>query len=290
MLSGKRPPGTTAVYGGQPIKRQIEHLRNNPEIVVATPGRVIDHYKRHTISFSHFTTVVLDEVDRMFDMGFRKDIRYILKNCTRRRQTLFLSATLPKEIMRLAEQHTTDPIRISAVDKGPATVSTMEQRYFAVARPRKLPLLKALLDREDPALALIFARTKAMTDKLGKILRDEGLPVRHIHGDMPQTKRDRALQQFREGKVKLLVATDVMGRGIDVPNVSHVINYDIPENPEDYLHRIGRSARMNAQGKAFTFVEPTEGEQLTSVEMLCNTLIEPDAIEGFDSGVKRRGR
>ncbi len=284
-LSGGGRPRAVAVYGGAPIKQQIDRLRKVPEIVVATPGRVIDHSRRHTVSFHDFSVVVLDEVDRMFDMGFRKDIRAILRKCTNRRQTMFLSATLPEDIMRLADQFLSDPIRISALDEDKPSVETLDQRYFSVVRERKLPLLLEVFKRESPELALIFTRTKHGADRLGKELRRRNYNVRHIHGDLPQQKRNRVITQFRERAIQFLVATDLMGRGIDVPGISHVINYDIPENPEDYLHRVGRSSRMNAPGKAFTFVTPEQGHEITAIEMLCNRLLDKDEIPGFDTGI-----
>lgn len=290
MLAGKHPPAATAVYGGQPIKRQIERLRSDPEIVSGTPGRLIDHHKRGTIAMHSFTTVILDEVDRMFDMGFRRDIAYILRQCENRRQTLFLSATMPDPIMKLAERHTHDPLRISVVDESAPSVASLDQAYFSVAEERKQALLLELIRRDDPRLGLVFTRTKNGCEKLGRSLRKRKLAVRWIHGDMPQQKREKALNEFRQGEITFLVATDVMGRGIDVPGVSHVINYDIPRNPDDYLHRTGRSARMNAPGKAYTFVTPEEGDELTAVEILCNTLLKKDEIPDFDNGVKRRPR
>ncbi len=287
-MTGRRPPSAVAVYGGAPIKRQMERLAKDPEIVVATPGRVLDHYRRKTVHFSRFTIAVLDEVDRMFDMGFRKDIRMILGKCTNRRQTMFLSATLPPDIMRLGDRFLRDPIRLSAVDDANPSVETLDQRYFSVAKERKLPLLIEVLTREKPELALIFTRTKHGADRLGSALRKRKFNALHIHGDLPQQKRDRVVGQFRERKIQMLVATDLMGRGIDVPNISHVINYDIPENPEDYLHRVGRSSRMNAPGMAITFVTPEQGNEITGIEMLCNRLLHKDEIAGFDNGVRPR--
>lgn len=282
-------PRAVACFGGQPIKKQITQLRADPQIVAGTPGRLLDHFERKTITPSRFSIVVLDEVDRMFDMGFRRDIDRILRQCTNRYQTLFLSATMPADVMRLADKYLTDPIRISTVsDNDNPAVETLDQYYFTVAKNRKLPLLLELFKREEPELSLIFTRTKAGADRLYKELKKHDFNVDHIHGDLPQEKRTRAMAKFREGKVKVLVATDLMGRGIDVPGVSHVINYDIPDNAEDYLHRVGRSSRMNAPGKAFTFVIPDQGDLLTNVEMLCNTLMEQDEIEGFDNGVKRK--
>jgi len=287
-MSRKQPPRATAVYGGAPIKRQMDRLRTEPEIVVATPGRILDHFRRRTVAFHRFSVVVLDEVDRMFDMGFRKDIRKILRECTNREQTMFLSATLPEDIMRLADQFLKNPVRVAALDEDRPSVETLDQRYFSVAQERKLPLLLEVIKRENPELALIFTRTKHGAERLGTALRKRRLNSRHIHGDLPQSGRNRVITEFREGKIQLLVATDLMGRGIDVPGISHVINYDIPDNAEDYLHRVGRSSRMNAPGKAFTFVTPEQGGEITAIEMLCNRLLDQDVIDGFDNGVRRR--
>ncbi len=288
QLAGKHPPTPLAVYGGQPIHRQTERLRQKPDIIAATPGRIIDHSKRKNIAFHRFSILVIDEVDRMFDMGFRRDISYIVGRCTNRRQTMFLSATLPEDIMRFAERFAEDPIRISVVDEARPSVETLDQRYFTVTKRKKFQLLTKLLERERPERALVFTRTKRAADRVGHALRKQNVSVGWIHGDLPQTKRDAALDSFRKGRVHVLVATDVMGRGIDVPAISHVINYDIPENCEDYLHRTGRSARMNAPGMAFTFVTPDEGDELTRIEMLCNRLLEPDKIADFDSGMRKR--
>ena len=287
-LLGQAPPRSTAVYGGTPIKRQIDELRRKPEIVVATPGRLLDHVQRKTIDLAEFSLLVLDEVDRMFDMGFRKDITNILRRCTRRRQTLFLSATLPWETMRLAEQFLHDPIHVSAIDERGPSVETLDQRYFAVMEQRKLLLLIKILQRDKPELSLIFTRTKRGAERLGKELQRRGYKAMYIHGDLTQSRRQKALDNFRAHNIQLLVATDVMGRGIDVKGISHVINYNVPENPKDYLHRVGRSGRMNAPGKAFTFVTPSQGAEITAIETLCNHLLERDIIPGFDDGIPSR--
>ena len=281
-LSGNRSPHAIAVYGGTSINQQIERLRKDPEIIVATPGRVLDLSRRGAISFNRFTLVVLDEVDRMFDMGFINDIQTIIRGCTNRRQTMFLSATLPKDIMRLAERYLCNPIRVSAVDDDAPSVETLDQRYFSVREENKLQLLLKVLGRENPELALIFTRTKIRAERLGEELQRRKYNARHIHGGLPQNKRNRTISNFRERTIQLLVATDLMGRGIDVPGISHVINYDIPDNPGDYLHRIGRSGRMNAPGKAFTFVTPRQGKEITAIEMLCNRLLDADEIPGFN--------
>jgi len=290
-LAGDGSPRAVAVVGGKSIEAQTEKLRANPEIVAATPGRLLDLNQRRALSLGAFSVIICDEVDRMFDMGFRKDIREILNRCTGRKQTLFLSATLPEEIMRMANRFLHDPIGISVVSDDDPSVGTLDQRYFAVAPDRKLTLLVKLLEREKPELALIFTRTKRGAERLGLHLQKRGWKALYIHGDLPQNQRDRAVADFRKKKIPILVATDVMGRGIDVTGISHVINYDVPENPEDYLHRVGRSARMDAPGKAFTFVIPDQAELLTAIEILVNRLIEADFIPGCESdGEGDRGR
>ena len=284
-LAGKGPPRVLAAYGGTRLFPQISELKEKPEIVVGTPGRLMDLGQRKALNFGDFRVIVLDEVDRMFDMGFRRDIARILGQCRKREQTLFLSATLPPEIMRLAERYLKKPIRISAVEEESPSVESLEQAYFIVSPRRKRSLLERLLEREKPELTLIFCRTKRGVERLGKALGNKYRST-FVHGDLSQKERDRAVNRFREGKVKILVATDLMGRGIDVPGITHIINYDIPEYPEDYLHRVGRSARMEAKGKAFTFVTPEQGEALTKIEMLCNIMLPDDKIEGFDPGLE----
>ena len=284
-MTGTGSPHSLAVYGGTKIEPQIKRLQKNPEIVVGTPGRLLDHGQRHTIDFSDFTIVVLDEVDRMFDMGFRKDIGAILKQCKNRKQIMFLSATLPPEIMRLAERFLRDPIRISAVEDENPSVEALDQSYFAVSARRKFALLDRLLKRDNPELALIFCRTKRGTEKIGRRLREKHYNSSFIHGDLTQSGRDQAVNSFREGKINILVATDVMGRGIDVPGITHIINYDLPDNPEDYLHRVGRSARMESAGKAIAFITPEQGELLSGIEMLCNIMLREDQMSDFHAGL-----
>lgn len=284
-LSGSDRPTAVAIYGGKPIKAQINKLQHQPDIVVATPGRLLDHAGRGTIDLSAFSVVVMDEVDRMFDMGFRPDITRIVNQCTNRSQTMFLSATMPSAIMSFANQYLSDPMQISAIDDDSPSVATIEQRYFPVAPGRKRQLLAEVLKREAPELCLIFTRTKRGAEKLGNDLRKKGHRSGHIHGGLSQGQRQRAMDRFRSGKTKLLVTTDVLGRGIDVDGISHVINYDIPENPKDYLHRIGRSGRMNNTGKAITFVTPDQGEEITEIELLCHRRLQADSIDAFDNGI-----
>ncbi len=284
-LAGKGRPKVVPIYGGKSIKPQIDRLRQRPEIVVATPGRLLDHVQRRTIDLSAFPVVVMDEVDRMFDMGFRPDITRIIQGCTSRAQTMFLSATMPREIMSFAERYLSNPTHVSAIEDDNPSVAQLEQRYFAVAPGRKRQLLAEVLKREDPSLCLIFTRTQRGAERLGKDLKKRGHRSSHIHGGLSQNQRQRAMDQFRSGRIKLLVTTDVLGRGIDVDGISHVINYDIPENAKDYLHRVGRSGRMDNAGKAITFVTPDQGEEMTEIELLCRQRLESDRIHAFDNGL-----
>jgi ATP-dependent RNA helicase DeaD len=281
-----------AVYGGKPIKGQIDKLAKHPAVVVGTPGRVLDHMSRGTISFSAIEIVTLDEADRMLDIGFRPDIEKILRRCPESRQTLLLSATVPPAVHRLATRYMRDP-EILDFSTNELAVETIEQRYFTVDPTRKFDLLERLLEREEPRQVIVFCRTKRGTDKIHEKLarrrsRQPG-EVACIHGDLAQNVRDRVMRQFREGSTKILVATDVVGRGIDVSSVSHIINYDIPEFCDDYVHRVGRTGRMGREGIAFTFVSPEEGSQLTNIEMRIERLLARDEIEGFDAFDRRPG-
>jgi ATP-dependent RNA helicase DeaD len=283
-----------AVYGGKPIKGQIDKLARHPAVVVGTPGRVLDHMSRGTISFSGLEIVTLDEADRMLDIGFRPDIEKILRRCPESRQTLLLSATVPPPVAKLATRYMRDP-EILDFSTNELAVETIEQRYFTVDPTRKFDLLERLLDRENPRQVIVFCRTKRGTDKIFEKLsrrrgrRSQGASdeVACIHGDLAQSVRDRVMRQFREGTVKILVATDVVGRGIDVSSVSHIVNYDIPEFCDDYVHRVGRTGRMGREGVAFTFVAPEEGPQLTRIEMRIERLLKRDEIEGFEAFDRR---
>jgi len=281
-----------AVYGGKPIKGQIDKLARHPAVVVGTPGRVLDHMSRGTISFSALDIVTLNEADRMLDIGFRPDIEKILRRCPESRQTLLLSATVPPAVHRLATRYMRDP-EILDFSTNELAVETIEQRYFTVDPTRKFDLLERLLEREKPRQVIVFCRTKRGTDKIHEKLarrrsRQPG-EVACIHGDLAQNVRDRVMRQFRDGSTKILVATDVVGRGIDVSSVSHIINYDIPEFCDDYVHRVGRTGRMGREGIAFTFVSPEEGSQLTNIEMRIERLLARDEIEGFEAFDRRPG-
>lgn len=303
------PIRVTAVFGGEKIAAQMRELKNHPEIVVGTPGRVIDLLERRLLSLSNIRFVVLDEVDRMLDIGFRDDIRNILTRIKGVRgapraldpepaeqpadgeplppaghQTIFVSATISDEIERLARKYMREPVEkliAPGADERP-TVEKVEQCYFSVGEWDKYRLLKKLLQREQPQLAIVFCRTKHGADKLAQRLKADGIECREIHGNLRQTQREKVMKSFRGGKFDVLVATDLASRGIDVADISHIINYDIPDDPEAYVHRVGRTARMGAEGKAFTFVRPDQGEELTKVENLINMIVPQGTLEGFE--------
>jgi ATP-dependent RNA helicase DeaD len=243
---------------------------------------VLDHIGRRTLVLRDVRFVVLDEADRMLDIGFRPDIEKILRGCPSARQTLLLSATIPPPVMRLAQRYMRDPEMLNLSPKE-ISVETIEQFYFTVDRVRKFDLLVRLIRREDPHQAIIFCRTRRGTEKIGERLGKKFDQVASIHGDLPQRTRDRVMARFREGKIRYLAATDVMGRGIDVTSISHIINYDIPEFCDDYIHRVGRTGRMGREGVAFTFVTPEEGNELTRIEMRINHQLEREEIPGFES-------
>lgn len=271
-----------AIYGGQPIRGQIEKLQRGAQIIVGTPGRVLDHMSRGTLKWDNLSYVVLDEADRMLDIGFRPDIEKILRRCPSDRQTFLLSATVPPPILHLARRYMRDP---QSLDFSPQNlaVETIEQFYFTVEPEKKFELLVRLLIREKPHQAIIFCRTKRGTERIYQRLSKLTKRVECIHGDMQQSGRDRVMGMLRGGKVRLLVATDVVGRGIDVTAISHIINYDIPQFCDDYVHRVGRTGRMGREGVAFTFVEPEQGYELTRIEQRINQLLKRDAIRGVEA-------
>jgi ATP-dependent RNA helicase DeaD len=275
----------TAVYGGKPIRQQVDELRRGVEFVVGTPGRVMDLMDRGMLPLSDLRFAVLDEADRMLDIGFRPDIEKILRKCPESRQTLLLSATIPPPVKKLAERYMREPEMLDFSTKNLA-VETIEQFYFTVDKEQKYELLLKLLQREQPKQVIVFCRTKRGTEKLYQKLSKLTKKAATIHGDLAQNVRDRVMARFREGKVRLLVATDVIGRGIDVSSISHIINYDVPEFCDDYVHRVGRTGRMGREGVAYTFITPEEGNELTRIEMRINRLLKRDEIPGFASYAK----
>ena len=273
-----------AVYGGKPIRKQIEQVAAGASFIVGTPGRVLDLMSRGALTWNSLRVVVLDEADRMLDIGFRPDIEKILRRCPQGRQTLLLSATLAPPVKKLAERYMREP---EVLDFSPTNLSveTIEQFYFTVDPERKFDLLVKLLEREDPKQAIVFCRTKRGTEKIHMEARAEGHleHVDTIHGDLQQSSRDRVMKGFRDGKIRWLVATDVVGRGIDVSGISHIINFDIPQFCDDYVHRVGRTGRMGREGVAYTFVSPEEGGELTRIEMRINRLLKRDEVPGFQA-------
>jgi ATP-dependent RNA helicase DeaD len=279
-LSAGRRYRCVAVYGGKPIRGQIEKLNRGAHVVVGTPGRVLDHISRGTLDLRGLWCVVLDEADRMLDIGFRPDIEKILRRCPRERQTLLLSATVPPPIQRLATRYMRDPLSLN-FSSSDVAVETIDQFYFTVETDQKFALLLALIKREQPHQAIIFCRTKRGVERLVQRLKKRVRDVDCIHGDMQQSARDRVMKKFREGKLRYLVATDVVGRGIDVTAISHIINFDIPQFCDDYVHRVGRTGRMGREGVAYTFVASEQGPELTRIEQRINRLLVRDEMEGF---------
>jgi ATP-dependent RNA helicase RhlE len=256
---------SVCIYGGVGFDSQISALKRGVAVIVATPGRLLDHMGRGNVRFDKLMVLVLDEADRMLDMGFMPDIRRILAKIPKERQTLMCSATFPDEIARLARDMLIDPERV-AVGRISKPVDSVRQTLYTVKHEDKLGLLRKIIKEEDIDSGLIFLRTKVRTDRVYKVLRRAGLKAQAIHGDRSQRQRQQALDGFRSGRYRFLIATDVAARGLDISGISHVINYDIPENPEDYIHRIGRTARASAEGDAITFVCPDEMLALESIE------------------------
>lgn len=260
------------IYGGQDISRQIRSLKGGIQIIVGTPGRVMDHLRRKTIRCDEVETIVLDEADEMLNMGFREDIETVLGYIPEERQTVLFSATMPKEILEITKQYQTDALTIRVVKKE-LTVKNIEQYYYDVRRKDKLDVLTRLLDVYDPKLSLIFCNTKHMVDELANELQNRGYFAEGLHGDMKQQQRDRVMKNFRSGKTEILVATDVAARGIDVDDVEVVFNYDLPQDDEYYVHRIGRTGRAGKTGKAFSFVKGKEVYKLKEIMRYCKTKI-----------------
>ncbi|MGM9948977.1 MAG: DEAD/DEAH box helicase [Lysinibacillus sp.] len=254
-----------SVYGGQEIGRQIRALKNRPQIIVGTPGRIIDHINRRTLKLDNVQTLVLDEADEMLNMGFIDDINAILENVPAERQTLLFSATMPPAIRKIAETFMRDPeiVKIKAKE---LTMENIEQFFVKAQEREKFDVLTRLLDVQKPELAIIFGRTKRRVDELSQALGLRGYLAEGIHGDLSQAKRLSVLRQFKENKIDILIATDVAARGLDISGVTHVYNFDIPQDPESYVHRIGRTGRAGKSGLAVTFVTPREMGYLRIVE------------------------
>lgn len=274
------------IYGGQDIVKQIRSLKKRPQIIIGTPGRLLDHINRKTIKLDDVQTVILDEADEMLDMGFMEDIQNILKLVPEERHTMLFSATMPSNIQRLAQQFLKNPEHISVVPKQ-ISAPNIDQIYIEVQEKMKFDALCRLIDMESPDLAIIFGRTKRRVDELSEGLQKRGYSAEGLHGDLSQNQRDSVMRKFRDGSIDVLVATDVAARGLDVSGVTHVVNFDMPQDPESYVHRIGRTGRAGKEGKAITFVTPREIDHLHFIEKITRHHISrkplpslADAIEG----------
>ncbi len=281
-----RPYGvrTLPVFGGQPIGRQVSSLKRGVDIVVATPGRAMDLIERRYLKLDAIDIVVLDEADEMLDMGFAEDIDTILTSAPAERQTVMFSATMPKRIIRIAERHLQNPQRIEiprdVVPEGERPSTT--QRAYIVARPYKAAALGRIIDIEMPTAALVFCRTRADVDNLTESLNGRGYRAEALHGGMDQNQRDRVMNRLRSGNAELLVATDVAARGLDIEQLTHVFNYDVPAAPESYVHRIGRVGRAGREGVAITIADPREGRQLSAIERSTKQKIRIDTLPTSD--------
>ncbi|MDR4938922.1 DEAD/DEAH box helicase [Rossellomorea marisflavi] len=285
-ISADKRARVLSVYGGQDIQRQIRAMKKNPHIIVGTPGRLLDHIKRKTLNLTNVHTLVLDEADEMLNMGFIDDIESILETVPPTRQTLLFSATMPDPIRRIAERFMTEPEVIKVKSKE-VTVSNIEQFFTKVTEKEKFDVLSRLIDVQSPELAIVFGRTKRRVDELSRALSIRGYLAEGIHGDLSQARRMTVLKKFKEGRIDVLVATDVAARGLDISGVTHVYNFDIPQDPESYVHRIGRTGRAGKKGMSITFVTPREMGYLKVVEQTTKkkmTALKPpshnEALEG----------
>lgn len=278
-----------SVYGGQEISRQIRALKNKPQVIVGTPGRILDHINRRTLKLDQVQTLILDEADEMLNMGFIEDINTILESVPPERQTLLFSATMPGPIRKIAERFMKDPVEVKIKSKE-MTVENIEQFYVKATEREKFDVLSRILNVHQPELAIIFGRTKRRVDELAQALSIRGYLAEGIHGDLSQAKRMSVLKQFKSGKIDILVATDVAARGLDISGVTHVYNFDVPQDPESYVHRIGRTGRAGKSGIATTFVTPREMGYLRIVENTTKkrmeALIPPSSDEAL-VGLKR---
>jgi len=277
------------IYGGQKINTQITKLEKRPQIIVGTPGRVMDLHQRGHLPYDRIKIAILDEVDRMLDIGFRDDIRKILGGLRQKHQTIFVSATISDEINRLAKKYMQNPKRLDVTSSsGSLTVAQVCQEHLPVQPWDKQRLLLHLLTHEEAVMTLIFCKTKATVDKLTRFLQRKKVDVAAIHGDLQQSKRNQVMQKLRGGELSVLIASDLASRGIDVDNITHVINYDVPEDPEIYVHRIGRTARVGRGGIAWMFVTPEQGQLLTQIEALTNVEIPMKEYPDFKPGPEPR--
>lgn len=277
------------IYGGQDIVKQIRALKKRPQIIIGTPGRLLDHINRKTIKLEDVETVVLDEADEMLDMGFMEDIQSILSQVPEERHTMLFSATMPTNIQRLAQQFLRDPQHVSVIPKQ-VSAPLIQQAYIEVHEKQKFEALCRLVDMEAPDLAIIFGRTKRRVDELSEALQKRGYSAEGLHGDLSQNQRDNVMRKFRDGSIDVLVATDVAARGLDVSGVSHVVNFDLPQDPESYVHRIGRTGRAGKEGTAWTFVTPREIDHLHFIERVTRHRITRKPLPSLAEAIEGKQR
>ncbi|MGD8439603.1 MAG: DEAD/DEAH box helicase [Holophagae bacterium] len=288
-LARHTPVTSATVFGGVKPAAQERALKAGVDVVVATPGRLLDHMQHPWASFSDLEFLVVDEADRMLDMGFLPDVRRILARLPRRRQTMLFSATMPAPIVELSRNLLTDPVRID-IERSSKPAVGISQAILPVPEHLKTDLLKTMLGSGDVQTALVFTRTKHRANRLWQKLTRAGIECERIHGNRSQPQREKALESFKHGRIRVLVATDIAARGIDVEALPHVINFDVPVAPEDYIHRVGRTARAGKLGDALTFASPEERERITAIERAVGRRIERRTLDGFDYGARPNGR
>ena len=273
------------IYGGQDITRQLKALRRYPQVIVGTPGRLLDHIRRGSISLTSIKIAVLDEADEMLDMGFRDDIELILAEMPQNKQTMLFSATMPQPIKDLAHKYMDKPKFIGIKTKT-MTVAGIEQHYIEVQDRQKFDVLCRLLDSQAPELSIVFSRTKRRVDEIAEALSKRGYPAEGIHGDLTQARRDMVMSKFRENTIEILVATDVAARGLDISGISHIYNFDIPQDPERYVHRIGRTGRIGKAGYAITLVTPREIGHFRFIEKITKQKINRKSIPSLSEAIE----
>jgi ATP-dependent RNA helicase RhlE len=272
-----------AIYGGVGLEPQQEKLRKGIDVIVATPGRLLDHMERGNVKFDDLEILVLDEADRMLDMGFAPQLNRIVAEIPRFRQTMLFSATMPPEVEALARKYLRQPVVVQ-VGRRSETASTVTHAVYPVPTTKKVELLAHLLLDEGLDSVLVFTRTKHGADRVVRHLSEKGIEATAMHADKSQGERTRALEDFKSGKIRVLVATDIAQRGLDVSGITHVINYDVPQQPEDYVHRIGRTGRAAASGDAFTFMSPDEIAMVRTIERVIGKKIPRISVPGYDFG------
>ncbi len=280
-LAAHRQAGVLAIFGGDPMSRQLTGLRQHPPIIVATPGRLLDHVQRGSLTLSAVRFAVLDEADRMLDMGFAPDVERILRQTPSARQTMLFSATMPEWVRRLASRYMRDPVTVS-ISGGTELVPQVRQWYIEASWADKVDALTKILDSPEVRIGLIFTETKRNADLLHVALLARGVDVTVLHGDLSQKERDEALTRFRESRVRFLIATNVAARGLDIEDITHVINYDVPSTPEEYVHRVGRTARAGREGMALTLITPIEILKVRDIEKHTRTAIERHTMDELD--------